>query len=216
MRSTRRSLVGRIGILVVLLISTEFLIAEERPDALELYRQGQFAQAVEVCLQELEEFDIAETRRRMSSYAVLGWSYLRLAQYDNALQYARQARNEVRYDVRIIEIEAEALYYLGRNTESLTLFEEYVALNPTGDRIDLVYYFMGEIFLRLAEYHHADIAFSAALHHSPQVARWWARLGYAKEQIPDARGAEEIYTTALELQPSLEEAIVGLERVRNR
>ena len=192
------------------------MFAQERLDALELYRQGQFAQAVEVCLQELKEFDTTETRRRMSSYTVLGWSYLRLAQYDNALQYARQARNEVRYDVRIIEIEAEALYYLGRNIESLALFEEYVALNPTGDRIDLVYYFMGEIFLRLAEYHHADIAFSAALHHSPQIARWWARLGYAKEQIPDVKGAEETYTAALKLQPSLEEALVGLERVRNR
>jgi tetratricopeptide (TPR) repeat protein len=95
----------------------------------------------------------------MDSYTVLGWSYLRLGQYENALTSARNARNEVRYDERIVEIEAEALFFLGRNIESLSLFEEYVSLSPTGQRIDLAYYYMGEIFLRLTEFRHADIAF---------------------------------------------------------
>lgn len=187
--------------------------AQNRPDALELYRQGQFEQAVQVCLQELEERGGDQTRLRMDSYTVLGWSYIRLGRYQEALEISQQARSEVRYDVRIIENEAEALFYLGRNMEALTLFEEYVSLSPTGERIDIVYYFMGEIFLRLAEYRHADIAFATALHHSPQVARWWARLGYAREQLEDFSGAENAYTRALELQPSLEEARVGLERI---
>ena len=188
----------------------------QRQDALELYRQGLYAEAVEVSLRELEELDPEESRRRMDSYTVLGWSLIRLGEYQQALSSARQARGEVRYDIRIIEIEGEALYYLGRNTEALAIFEEYVSLNEStlGDRFHLVYYFMGEIFLRLAEYHHADIAFSTALHHNPQVARWWARLGYAREQIPDVEGAESAYTTALDLQPSLEDARIGLERVR--
>jgi tetratricopeptide (TPR) repeat protein len=188
--------------------------AQEKADALVLYRQGQFAQAIQVCLQELQELKPEQTRLRMDSFSVLGWSSLRLNQYENALKYAREARSEVRYDIRIIEIEAEALYFLGRNTEALPLFEEYVSLSPTGERISLVYYFMGEIFLRLAEYRHADIAFSTAIHHSPQTAAWWARLGYAREQIGDKAGAEEAYSAALKLQPSLEEARVGLERVR--
>jgi len=191
-----------------------FLGAQTKPDALELYRQGQFPEAVQVCLQELKDRGTDESKRRMDSYTVLGWSYLRLGEYDNALSYARQARNEVRYDIRIVEIEAEALYYLGRNLEALTLFEEYISLSPTGERIDSVYYYMGEIFLRLAEFHHADIAFSTALYHSPQIARWWARMGYAREQNGDAGGAESAYLKALELKPSLEEAKVGLERVR--
>lgn len=189
--------------------------AQQQADALELYRGGQYAQAVQVCLQELQERGSDQSKRRMDSYSVLGWSYIRLGQYENALNYARQARNEVRYDIRIIEIEAEALFYLGQNLEALTLFEEYVSLSSTGERIDVVYYFMGEIFLRLAEYRHADIAFSTALHHSPEIARWWARLGYTREQITDLDGAEQAYSTALELQPSLEEARVGLERVRS-
>ena len=201
-------------IAVCLLLAVVPLGAQQRPDALELYRAGQYAQAVDVCLQELQDRGTDQSKLRMDSFSVLGWSYLRLSQYENALTYARQARNEVRYDIRIVEIEAEALFYLGRNLEALTLFEEYVSLSPTGERIDTVYYFMGEIFLRLAEYRHADIAFSTALHHSPEIARWWARLGYTREQITNTEGAEQAYSRALELQPSLEEARVGLERVR--
>ncbi len=203
------------GLIVVCFFSTVFSLgAQQKPDALELYRQGQYEQAVQVCLLELQERGTDQSKLRMDSFTVLGWSYIRLGQYENALTSARQARNEVRYDIRIVEIEAEALFYLGRNLDALTLFEEYISLSPTGERIDVVYYFMGEIFLRLAEFHHADIAFSTALHHSPQIARWWARLGYAREQFADMEGAEQAYSTALDLQPSLEEARVGLERVR--
>jgi len=201
-------------ILIMAFFIPSSLAAQIKPDALELYRQGDFPQAVQVCLQELKDRGSDESKLRMDSYTVLGWSYLRLGQYENALHYARQARNEVRYDIRIVEIEAEALYYLGQNLEALVLFEEYVSLSPTGERIDSVYYYMGEIFLRLAEFHHADIAFSTALHHSPQIARWWARLGYAREQINDSEGARTAYSMALELKPSLDEAKVGLERVQ--
>ncbi|PIE04708.1 MAG: hypothetical protein CSA76_02695 [Spirochaetales bacterium] len=199
--------------IVFLLVLSASLTAQQRPDALELYRQGQYDQAVKACLQELEDWDIGQNKLRMNSYSVLGWSYLRMGRYDEALSMARKARQESRYDSRIIEIQAEALYYLGQNTEALKLFEEYVSLPGTGDRVDLVYYFMGEIFIRLAEYHHAYIAFSTALHHNPQAARWWARLGYTSEQLKDTKGAETAYNKALELQPALEEARVGLERI---
>ena len=200
-----------LAILVVAFAAAAGAGAQTRPDALELYRQGQFEQAVQVCLQELEERGSDQTRLRMDSYTVLGWSYIRLGRYQEALNISRQARSEVRYDVRVIENEAEALFYLGRNLESLALFEEYVSLSPTGERIDIVYYFMGEIFLRLGEYRHADIAFTTALHHSPEVARWWARLGYSREQLNDTEEAETAYARALELQ-----AVPGRSQSRAR
>ena len=203
-----------IAVAALLLIAAAAGAQEETRDALALYRDGLYAEAVEVCLAELEERGEDQLKRRMDSYSVLGWSLLRLGEYDRALEYARRARQEVRYDSRIVEIEAEALFYTGENLESLARFEEYVSLNPTGDRIDVTYYFMGEIFLRLGEYLHADVAFSTALHHAPQSARWWARLAYTREQIPDPDGAETAYRRALELMPSLEEARAGLERVR--
>ncbi len=201
-------------ILGILIFVTIGLAAQEE-DALLQYRQGRYNEAIRICLRELEERGIDQATRRMDSYSVLGWSYLQLGAYEKALTSARQARNEIRYDIRIIEIEAEAMYFLGRLTEALALFEEYVSLstNTQAARIDSVYYFMGEIFLRFEEYHHADIAMTTALYHNPLVAPWWARLGYAKEQLLDTEGARTAYTKALELQPSLENARTGMERL---
>ncbi len=188
--------------------------AQQR-DALLLYREGQYQRAVDLCLEELNERGRDQAKRRMDSYTVLGWSYLKLGEYEKALNSALAARKEIRYDIRIIEIEGEANYYLGRNSSAMALFEEYVSLNNQvqGSRIDTVYYLMGEIFLRFAEYQHADIAFTTALHYSPRIAQWWARLGYACEQIPDLEKAKSAYGRALELQPSLEDARAGLERL---
>ncbi len=191
------------------------LMAQERPDALELYRQGQYGEAVGVCQQELEQWESDQVRQRMDSYTVMGWSYLRLGRYNDALTMSREARNVRRYDARIVEIQAESLYYLGRNIEALETFEEYVSLPNSSDRLGSAYYFMGEIFLQLAEYQHADIAFATALHASPQAAGWWVRLGYAREQLENVSGAQAAYSRALELKPSLEEARTGLERLQS-
>jgi len=206
--------ISRGGFALCLIGLAGILHGQQKQDALVLYREGRYAEAVEICLEELEQYGLDDFSNRMDAYSVLGWSYISMGEYQNALNYARRARNEVRGDSRIIEIEAEALFYLGRNLESLTLFEEYVSLNSTGNRIDVVYYFMGEIYLRLAEFSHADIAFSTALYYNPQVPRWWARLGYAKEQDLDIEGAIRAYNRALELLPSLEAARIGLERIQ--
>lgn len=208
-------MIRKTAIFLLLLSACSFSLWAQKKDALELYRQGDYSQAVDVCLQELKDLAPSQLGLRMNAYTVLGWSYIGLKQYNRALESATKARSESRYDIRIIEIAGEANYYLGRDNEALNLFEEYIALNEDspGDRIELVYYFMGEIFLRLSEFNHADIAFSTAVHYSPQSARWWARLGYAREQIPDSSAAQEAYSKALELQPSLEEAQAGLDRL---
>jgi tetratricopeptide (TPR) repeat protein len=193
----------------LLVLTAASVVAQDRPDALGLYRRGRFEEAVDVCLQELEA-----QPRSMDSYVVLGWSLLRLERYQDALGYAQQALAISRYDERIIEITGEAYFYLGRNTDALRAFEEYVVLAPTGDRIGLVYYFMGEIFVRLGEYNHADIALSTAVYHSPNTARWWLRLGYARETAEDYQWALAAYDRALELNANLVEASRGRDRVQ--
>lgn len=182
--------------------------AQEGRDALELYRQGRYEEAVQVCRQEL-----AVQPRRMDAHVVLGWSLLRLERYEDALQSAQEAHSIVPGDYRIIEILAEAHFFLGNNLEALEEFQEYTVLAPTGDRIDLVYYYMGEIFIRLGEFNHADIAFTTAVYHSPNTARWWARLGYAREMAKDYEYAIIAYDQALTLNPSYSEARRGKERV---
>lgn len=183
--------------------------AQERPDALELYRDGNYQRAVEVTLEEIEE-----QPRNMDAYTVLGWSLLALGRYEDSLQYGLRALEISRFDARIIHIVAESHYFLGNYLDALGYFEEYVAVAPTGDLVDQVYFAMGEIFLRFGEYHHADAAFSTAVYLDGDIASWWSRLGFAREQAEEYTHALEAYDRALELNPNLAEALRGRERVQ--
>lgn len=196
-------------LLILLLIAAAGMVcAQDKKDALAFYRQGKYQQAVDVCLEELKEMP-----NRMDSHAVLCWSLMKLKKYQKTLDYAEEALNISRYDSRIIEIAGEALFYLGRWQEALKYFEEYTAINPTGGRVEDVYYFMGELFIQLGKYNNADIAFSTALYHSPNVASWWTRLGYARERAEDYSWSLDAYNKALKLNPNQIDAARGKSRV---
>lgn len=198
-------------VLLLAVLVAGMAVAQERPDALELYRNGNFQQAVEVTLTEIEE-----QPRNMDAYTVLGWSLLALGRHEDALQYGLRALEISRFDARIIHIVAESHYFLGNYLDSLGYFEEYVAVAPTGDLVDQVYFTMGEIFLRFGEYHHADAAISTAVYLDNDIAAWWSRLGFAREQATEYAYAVEAYERALELNPNLAEAARGLERVQEQ
>ncbi len=204
----------RISVLIVLallLVSPISVTAQDKLDAVELYRTGDYEGAIEVCRKELEEMP-----NRMDAHAVLGWSLMKLRRYQEALEASQEAFQISRYDPRIIETAGEALFYLGRQVEALRYFEEYAAISPTGGRIDSVYYFMGEIFIQQGRYNNADIALSTALYHSPNVADWWARLGYAREKGEDFQWSLEAYNRALALNPNLVDAVRGRSRVEQQ
>ncbi|MDX9800952.1 MAG: tetratricopeptide repeat protein [Spirochaetia bacterium] len=196
-------------IMIFFIASVSPLFAQERPDALQKYKNGEYEEAVKICLNEIEQMP-----RNMDSYTVLGWSLIKLKKYQEALDYSLAALKISRYDSRIIENCGEAHYYLGNNLEALKYFEEYVSLVQSGGRIDVVYYYMGEKFIQIGEYHHADIALTTALYHSPNIARWWARLGYSREMAEDYRWSLEAYDKALKLNPSNPESVRGKNRVQ--
>ncbi|HNQ97023.1 MAG TPA: tetratricopeptide repeat protein [Treponemataceae bacterium] len=195
------------AIVFSVLLSLSPLIAQNRPDALVLYRQGNYTEAKDVCLAE-----IADDPDNIESHVVLSWSLVSLKEYKQAAEWAEKGRKLSRYDPRLIEILAEAQYYQGFNEQALRLFQEYISIAPNGSRTSLVYYFMGEIYLRLAKYRHADMAFSAALQMENLNAPWWVRLGYAREMAKDYRYALEAYNRALDLNSNLQDAIRGRDR----
>jgi tetratricopeptide (TPR) repeat protein len=185
------------------------LAAQTRPDALLEYRNGNYERAVEIC-----KGEIAQNPGNLESHVVICWSLLRLNRFQEALGYARLGRNISRYDSRIIEILGEISYYEGRNAEALQYFQEYISMVPEGPRIDLVYYFLGEIYIRLGRYRHADIALSTAVHWMPGNALWWTRLAYARENARDLAEAVGAYERALALDSQLPDARRGLDRAR--
>jgi tetratricopeptide (TPR) repeat protein len=193
---------------ILLFFVASFLVAQDAADALALYRQGRYQDAVDVCLAEIESMP-----RNMDSYAVLGWSLLALRRYEDALTYGNRALEISRFDHRLVGIVAEAHFALGNDLESLSYLEEYVAIAPTGSIIAVVYYMMGEVFLRFGEYHHADIALTTAVYHNGDNAAWWTRLGFAREQAESFAAAREAYNRAIQLSPGTTEARRGLERL---
>lgn len=208
----RKLTVGKYKLFLFLfLISVSFVSAQKKPDALQKYRDDDFQAAADICLEELKT-----SPNNMNSYTVLGWSLVKLKKYQEALDCGFAALKISRYDMRIVENIAEAYYFTGDNAKALRYFEEYAAEAPSGGRIDTVYYYMGEIFIRLGEYNNADISLTTALYHSPNIAKWWGRLGYAREMAGDYRSSLNAYEKSLQINPFYTEASRGKTRVQNK
>jgi tetratricopeptide (TPR) repeat protein len=188
-------------------------LSQTRPDALLEHNNGNYERAISICRNE-----IAANPNSMDSHVVICWSLLNLGRYDEALVYARAGRNISRYDPRIIEILGEIYYFQGQNNEALQYFQEFISLvnfnAPEGRRIEKVYYLLGEIYIRLGRFRHADIALSTAVHWAPGNAAWWVRLAYARESAGDLSEAISAYERALALDSQLSDARRGLNRTR--
>ena len=195
--------------LFLFFVSSGFLFAQTRPDALFEYRNGNYERAVEICKSE-----IAVTPNNLDSHVVISWSLIALGRYAEAMDYASSALRISRYDVRLVEVMGEICYYQGRNSEALQYFQEYINLAPEGARIETVYYYFGEIYIRLGRFRHADIALTTAVHRVPGNAAWWTRLAYARENAGDLHESAVAYERALALNSQLGDARRGLERVR--
>lgn len=182
-----------------------------RPDALKLYREGRYEESRVQCLQE-----ISQDPANIEAYVVLGWSLVALGRHADAEVYARKAYDEVRKDPRVMETLGEAAYFLGKNDQALRWFQSYITALPEGSRVASSYQYMGEIYIRTSRWGHADIALRTALQFEPSNARWWARLGYAREMGGDLRYALEAYDAALKINPGLTDAQLGRDRVSKR
>lgn len=201
-------------ILTILLIifSTVNIFSQTKKDALKLYNNGDYAEAIKVCQEEIEE-----KPQNMDSYVVLCWSLVKNKQYTEAEFWANKGREISAYDQRIIEILAEAKYYLGKNTQALSLFQEYISLVPAnGSRVGVAYYYMAEIYVRLGKFNHADIAFSQAVKTEPLNDIWWTRLGYVREMTNNYKLSVTAYEKAITLNSLNTEAKRGKERVMKK
>lgn len=181
-------------------------------DALVLFRQGNYDRAVRVCLSELESESRTRTQK-LDSYVVLCWSLLKANRYRDTVRYAQEGLKLNTNDARLIFTMGEAYFALKDYRNALDVLERYVRVAPTGDKLQQVYNYMGEVFLEWGENNHAVTAFATAVNIDPNVSALWANLGAAKEKINDIKGAKEAYRRALSLQSYNEKAKAGMERL---
>ena len=206
---------NKLAFVLFLLIFSAPLFAQSsttKQDALVLYHNGKYREAVQVCEEEL-----LENPNRVESYVVMCWALVKNKQYAEAEERASEGLVVSPYDLRLIEVLGEAKYYLGKNTGAMEQFRKYVASAPeSGSRVGIAYYYMGEIFIRQARYQHADIALSSAVKKEPLLDTWWVRLGYAREMAGNYYEAVAAYDEALRLNSSSVEASRGRERVNTK
>lgn len=197
-------------ILIFIALLCVNVFAQNKKDALVLYNNRNYREAISVCEDELKS-----DPNRVDAYVVLCWSLIGNREYARAEQRAYDGLKLSRYDIRLIEVLGEAKYYLEKNDEALKQFQEYISIadDRTGSRVGLAYYFMGEIYIRQTKFQHADIALSAAVRKEPTSDSWWTRLGYAREMAGNYVESSAAYDEALKLNPSKTDAIRGKERV---
>jgi tetratricopeptide (TPR) repeat protein len=197
--------------------------APAKQDALQLFRQGRdletagkaaeaqakYAQSVATCDKEL-----ASDPSRIEAYVVKGWSLFRMGKYAEVIS-AGQAGLKVSFDARIVEVMGEAYYYLGRMDDCLRSLQKYIeVVGEVGDRSSTAYFYMGEAYVRLKKYSHADMAYSMALKRDANMPRWWFRLGGACESLGEWKRASDAYEKAIALSPAYKDAIDALARVK--
>jgi len=194
-----------------------------KADALLLYRQGRdlesggkqaeaqarYGESVAVCDQEL-----AADPRRIEAYVVKCWSLFRLGRHAEVIATG-QAALKIQFDARAAEVMGESYYHLGQMDNALKYLAKYVeAAGEGGDRVPTAYFYMGETYLRLKKYSHADIAYSTAVKREPNMPRWWFRLGGVCELQQEWRRAYDAYARALALNPAYQEALEAQARVK--
>ena len=210
-----------IAILCMLVIVAP-LLAQDKPDALKLYRNGRdldvagrtddakaaYTQAIEVCKQ-----DLIDNASNMDAFAIYGWSLIRLGKYQDTVSICVEAL-KVSSDSRIMETLAEGYFYLGNYKDTLKYLEKYIDASPKGERISTAYFFEGEVYRLIKEYNHAEISYTAAVFLEPSISLWWFRLGSVRETVGDKKGSTDAYQKALKLRPDYKDASDGLSRVR--
>jgi len=173
-----------------------------------LYNEGKYGEAIVEC-----EKEIANNANNIDSYITLTSSYIAMKDYAKAYTASQRGRKVQQYHPRLIEMQAISCYHLGRNIESLNLLQTYLSYTSQEKDVSEIYYYMGEIYLRLSQYHHADIALSTAVSIRPSEVSWWTRLGYVREKSKTYKYSLEAYQKALSFDANYFDALEGKKRV---
>lgn len=208
---------------VLTLIFAVSLHAQDKADALLLFKDGRtlldsgkqaeaavkFNQAIAVC-----DAEIAQDASRIDAYVVKCWSLFRLGRHEEVIAIGNKALT-IAYDYRIVEQVGESYFFVGDYASSVKYLQKYVDAMPQyGDRVPTAYFYLGENYVRMRKFLHADIAYTTAVYLEGSIARWWFRLGQAREMAGEPKSALAAYETALQKAPSYADAVAARDRLK--
>ena len=212
----------RCSIYIALFFTATALSTQEKQDALKLYRNGRslemigrtddarkaYTSAIAICQRELEK-----DPHNIDSYSVYTWCLFRLHRYRETIETCNKAL-KIASDARIIETLGEAYFYTNDYHESMRHMEWYIEKAPSGERVSVAYFYMGDIYRITKRYQKADIAYSAAVHLEPGNSLWWYRLGLTREQAGQKKAALIAYERALSIRKEYKEANEAIKRLQ--
>ena len=199
--------------------------AQTFPDAIANYRTGRnleernlineanifYDAAVRICSDE-----ISKNTATKDTYTILTWTLQRQKKYADVVTWGERGLRIFADEYRVVETMGEAFFYLNDFNQSLRYMQRYTNSVPRGERTSVAYFFIGEIYRFRSQFHHADIAYSAAVQMEPGLALWWYRLGTVREAAEDFLQAIKAYEQAIKINPNYQEANDGLVRSRRR
>ena len=168
-----------------------------------------YSEAVRICNDE-----VSKNAANRDTYTALTWTLRRQRKYAEVITWGERGLRLFSDEYRIIQTMGEAYFYLNNHDLSLRFMQRYTNSVPQGERTPISYFFIGEIYRVKNMFHHADIAYSAAVKLDPNNALWWYRLGTVCEAAGDYPQAVDAYTRALNITPDYPEATAARTRTQ--
>lgn len=158
--------------------------------------------------------EIARNAATSDTFTVITWALRRQNRHAEVISLGQQGLSRFPNEFRIMQTMGESWFFLGNFNNSLHYMQRYTHALPQGGRSSVAFFFMGEIFRLTQRFHHADIAYTTAVHLAPTLPLWWYRLATVRAALGDRSEAIDAFQHALRLNPNHQGAINGLAQLQ--
>lgn len=171
-------------------------------DALSLYNQGNFSEAIRQTT-----IEISQNFRNMDARIIQSWSLVALGRYEEAETLSIDSLKINPNDIRFIEILGEIYFYQKKLSLAFNQFSEYIKIAPSGIRIGRVYSFLGDMFLNQGKIFESEFSYTVATQTFPKSSSLWMKLGETRLRLKNDKSAQLAFEKVLEIDPKNSEAI---------
>lgn len=128
--------------------------------------------------------------------------------YNNALQIIPNSY-EAHY--------GKAMFYQQSNQPRKAIKRYQTMVDSLNRNKNMLYYNIAYVYMQhLNDYNQAISYYDSAIQQTPDFAEAYLNKGYCFEQLRQYQKARQMYTKVLEMQPNMELAILGLNRLDNK